>query len=261
MCPYGILNMLIDTHCHLDFPEFDSDRAEVIKRAKDSGIECMINAGSSVVGSRKSLELARQYDFVYATSGIHPHEAGAATREDQEAIRKLGKEPKVVAIGEIGLDYFKNFSPPEKQRPLFISLVKIAKDLGLPLVIHSRAAETDTLKILKEAMPVRAVVHCFSSDADFLERCLTVGFYISFTCNVTYPKAADLREVLKRVPMDRLMLETDAPYLSPQGARGKRNEPGNVAVLAREVAALRQVSMEEIAAATTANARKFFNLK
>ena len=166
-----------------------------------------------------------------------------------------------MAIGEIGLDYFKNFSKSEHQKPLFVSLVNTAQELGLPLVIHSRQASIDTINILKEAMPVRAVVHCFSGDADFLKNCLDLGFYVSFTCNVTYPKAQGLRDLMKTVPLDRIMLETDAPYLSPQELRGKRNEPANVAILAREIAGIMGLSIDKVAEATTANARKFFGIK
>ena len=254
-------NMLIDTHCHLDFPEFDCDRDEVVARAAKVQVECIINVGSSLEGSRRSVELSRQYPGVYAVVGIHPHEADEFKQDDAAEIKKLAQEEKVVAIGEIGLDYFKNFSKSEHQKPLFVSLVNTAQELGLPLVIHSRQASIDTINILKEAMPVRAVVHCFSGDADFLKNCLDLGFYVSFTCNVTYPKAQGLRDLMKTVPLDRIMLETDAPYLSPQELRGKRNEPANVAILAREIAGIMGLSIDKVAEATTANARKFFGIK
>jgi TatD DNase family protein len=252
---------LIDTHCHLDFPEFDSDRDAVIKRAAAQGVDCIINIGSSIEGSRRSVELARQFDSVYATVGIHPHEADQATKEACDIIKDLAGNQKVVAIGEIGLDYFKNYSKPENQLPLFLSLLKIAKDLNLPLVIHSRQAKEDTLRILKEAMPVKAVVHCFSGDEAFLKNCLDLGFLISFTCNVTYKKAQDLRDIIKLVPLDNLLLETDAPYLSPEGSRGKRNEPSAVRMLAEFVADIKGLSLDSVAYATTANAKRFFNLK
>ncbi len=252
--------MLIDTHCHLDFPEFDRDRGEVVARAAKVDVGCIINVGSSLTGSRRSVELSRQYPGVYAVVGIHPHEADGFKLADAEEIKKLALQEKVVAIGEIGLDYFKNFSKSENQKPLFVSLVSVAKELGLPLVIHSREASDDTLNVLKEAMPVMAVVHCFSGDESFLKNCLDLGFSVSFTCNVTYPKAQGLRDLVKAVPLDRLMLETDAPYLSPQELRGKRNEPANVAILAREAAGIMGKSLEKVAEATTANAKKFFGL-
>jgi TatD DNase family protein len=252
---------LIDTHCHLDFPEFDQNRDEVIGRAKARGVFCAINIGSSVKGSRKSVELSRKYDYFYATAGIHPHEADKLGNDDLNIIRELAKEDNVVAIGEIGLDYLKNFSRPQNQLPLFRDQLKLAKELNLPVVIHTREAKEDTLKILREAMPVKAVVHCFSGDEYFLNECLGLGLFISFTCNITYKKAEGLREMVKLTPLDRLMLETDAPYLSPEGFRGKINEPYQIKLLAEFVSSLRGESLEEIALKTTENALNFFNLK
>jgi len=252
--------MLIDTHCHLDFPEFDCDREAVIERAREQGVNCIVNIGSSIEGSRRSVELSRKYDSVYAVVGIHPHEADNISEEAENIIRNLAKEDKVVAIGEIGLDYFKHYSKPQNQLPLFLSLLKVAQELSLPLVIHTRQAQKDTLSILKEAMPVKAVIHCFSGDLDFLNECLDLGFLISFTCNVTYKKADTLRQVLKSVPLDKLLLETDAPYLSPEGFRGKRNEPMQVRLLAERVAQIKGLSLEEVADKTTQNAKSFFNI-
>ena len=253
--------MLIDTHCHLDFPEFEEDRDQVIRRAKNNGIDYFINIGSSLAGSERSIEIASAYGYIYATVGIHPHEADHFDKKAEEAIRALAKKDKVVAIGEIGLDYFKNYSRAENQRALFRSLAKIAQELNLPLVIHSREAQEDTLKILKEVTPQKAVVHCFSTDADFLKRCLDAGFFVSFTCNITYKKAEGLRSLVKITPIQRLMLETDAPFLSPQGLRGRRNEPMHVKTLAEEIARIKDMSVEEVARVTTDNAKKFFDLK
>lgn len=274
--------MLIDTHCHLDFPEFDEDRDEVIRRAKSAGIGYIINIGSSLSGSKKALELSRQHNFIYATIGLHPHEADKFDDEVKAGIEKLAREDKVVAIGETGLDYYKNYSKAENQKILFSYLVSLAVDLSLPLVIHNRQAQEDTLKILKQAMPVKAVVHCFSGDADFLKECLDSGFFISFTCNITYPaklskngrdpacgnkpvqrdnKAKDLRTLVKITPLDRLMLETDAPFLPPEGFRGKRNEPAYLKSLAEEIARIKEVVLEEVARITTDNAKNFFNLR
>lgn len=251
--------MLIDTHCHLDFPQFDSDRDEVIKRAKDADIAYIINIGSSLKSSLASVELAQKYDFIYAAVGVHPHDADEVDKNIVDTIRGLSKKDKVVAIGEIGLDYFKNYSRKENQQSLFKSLVGVAKEMALPLVIHSRQAELDTADILKAAMPLKAVVHCFSGDENFLRACLDLGFFISFTCNITYKKAQGLRDVAKLIPLDRLLLETDAPYLSPEGLRGKRNEPLNVRYVAEEIAKIKRVSTEEIAKITTNNAKNFFN--
>jgi len=220
--------MLIDTHCHLDFPEYDADRAEVIERSIEQGVSRIINVGSSLKGSLDSVALAEKYDCVFAAVGIHPHEAQSFNTQAQGAIRQLAKRKKVVAIGEIGLDFYRNFSKPEDQRLMFERLLALAKEVSLPVVIHSREAEAEVLKYLKAAMPVRALVHCFSGDESFMKSCLDMGFYISFTCNITYKKAQNLRDLVKLIPMDKLLLETDAPYLSPEGFRGKRNEPAQV---------------------------------
>jgi TatD DNase family protein len=252
--------MLIDTHAHLDFPEFDADRIEVVERARASGVDRIINIGSSLKGSRNSVELAREYDCIFATVGIHPHDADGFTDEQYGIISKLAREKKVVAIGEIGLDMFKNFSKADNQRPMFIRLLGLAKELDLPVVIHSRQAETETLEFLKNAMPIRGVVHCFSGDDSFMQACLDMGFYISFTCNITYKKADGLRALVKKIPLDRLFLETDAPYLSPEGFRGKRNEPYQVKLLAEEIARIRECSLEEVGKATSESAIKFFKL-
>jgi len=252
--------MLIDTHCHLDFPEFDADRKDVIKRAKLQGIDYIINIGSSLEGSKRSVELCQEFENIYAAVGVHPHEADRFDIAKQTELKDLAKSAKVVAIGEIGLDYFKNFSKAENQRPLFQSLIKLAKDLNLPLVIHTRNAEADTLKIIKEFLPLEAVVHCFSGDADFLKECMDLGFFVSFTCNITYKKAQKLRDVLKLVPQDRLMLETDAPYLPPEGMRGTRCEPAYIKNLAEAVAGIKGISFEEVVGATTGNAKRFFKI-
>lgn len=252
--------MLIDTHCHLDFPAFDNDRDAVIARARASGIGYIVNIGSSLESSKKSLELSGKHDFIYTTVGIHPHEADRAGKEDAVTLEGLVKNPKVVAIGEIGLDYYKGYARKENQIPLFEALVNVAKSSGLPLVIHSRSSQEDTLRILKEAMPLKAVVHCFSQDENFLNSCLDLGFLVSFTCNITYKKAENLRGLIRFAPLERLMLETDAPFLPPEGLRGKRNEPGYVKVLAEEIARIKGAALEEIAAVTTDNAKRFFNL-
>jgi len=253
--------MLTDTHCHLDFPEYDSDREEVIRRAKEKGIGYIIDIGSSLQGSIRAQGLSEKYDCVYATVGIHPHEADGFESNFLRELEPLAKKEKVVAIGEIGLDYFKNYSKQENQRNLFIALIKLAKTLNLPLVIHSRQAHKETLGILRAAMPVRAVVHCFSGPLEFLNECLELGFFISFTCNITYKKADNLRQFLKLTPLEKLFLETDAPFLPPEGYRGKRNEPWFVRILAEEIARLKNIELEEVARVTTDNAKKFFNLR
>lgn len=252
--------MLIDTHCHLDFPEFEPDRNEVIQRAKANGIDYLINIGSSLEGSKNSAQLTLKYDYIYAVVGIHPHEADRVDKSSIDIIEELAGKNKVVAIGETGLDYFRNYSTQKNQRLLFTALIKLSKSLNLPLVLHSRQAEEETLNILKEFPPQKAVVHCFSGSADFLERCLDLGLFISFTCNITYKKAENLRSIVKLTPLERIMLETDCPYLSPEGFRGRRNEPLQVKLLANEIARIKEISFEEVEEKTTQTAKNFFHL-
>lgn len=253
--------MLIDTHCHIDFTEFDQDRDEVFKRAKDNGVTRIINVGSSINGSEKSLGLSEKYPFLYSVVGIHPHEADSLSQGWENLIGRLARNEKAIGIGEIGLDFFKNFSRKENQEKIFLYQINLAKELGLPAVIHTRSAMDDTLRILKEAMPIKALLHCFSGDGAFLKESLDLGFFVSFACNITYKKAEDLRGLVKLAPLNRMMLETDAPYLSPEGFRGRRNEPMQVRLLAEFVADIKGVSIEQVADATTENAVSLFNLK
>jgi TatD DNase family protein len=253
--------MLIDTHCHLDFPEFDADRPQVLKRAQDAGVDYVINIGSSLAGSVNSVNLARDYPNIFAVVGCHPHDAADFSGADIETIKSLAKSEKVVAIGEIGLDYFRNLSPQGIQQEIFTSLLRLAKLLDLPVVIHSRDAQADTLQILDAEGVKKAIVHCFGGDLSFLKSCIDRGYLVSFTCNVTYKKAQAVREAVKSAPLERICLETDAPYLSCEGNRGKRNEPWYVKTLAEEIAKIKEVSVEEIARATTQNAISFFNLR
>jgi len=253
--------MLIDTHCHLDFPDFDNDREEVISRANKNGIKYLINIGSSLKGSGDSVSLAEKHPDVYAACGIHPHDADKTNDESIREIRQMALSKKVVAIGEIGLDYFKNYSSAQNQRKVFVWLNNLAKEINLPVIIHCRQAEDDVLGVLREAKPVRTVVHCFSGDEKFLKECLDLGFFVSFTCNITYKKARSMRDVVKLVPLDRMMLETDSPFLPPEGMRGKRNEPMYVKNLCEEISKIKEVGPDKIAHFTTANAVAFFNLK
>jgi TatD DNase family protein len=259
--------MLIDTHCHLDFPDFDNDREAVIERARQQGIGYIINIGSSLQASKNSIELAQRYDFIYATLGLHPHEAENFNPAILKEINLLVKEKKVVAIGEIGLDYYFREEPKKDikilQEKLFRDLIGVARENELPLVIHNRNADFDLLSILKSEFKnktISGVVHCFSSDEEFLHTCLSLGFCISFTCNITYKKADNLRNLIKATPLDKLLLETDAPFLPPQIYRGKKNEPANVEILAQEIAKLKGVSFNEVADRTTRNAKDLFCL-
>lgn len=262
--------MLIDTHCHLDFKDFKDDMDVVLKRARDNGIKFIINVASSMKGTKDSIKLAKENDFIYAAIGIHPHEADSVTEADlkffTESFNSLHLNvrhlSKVVAIGEIGLDYYRNISSHENQKKLFVRLLEVARFAALPVIIHNRDAHIDIIDILKNIAkgPVNGVMHCFSGDEKFLKTCLDIGFFISFTCNITYKNADKLREIVKLVPIDRLLLETDAPFLAPQALRGKRNEPVYVRYAAEEVARIKGISFEEVAKMTTENAIKLFRL-
>ena len=253
--------MLIDTHCHLDDPKFDADRDEVIQRAKDQGVEYIINIGSDLENSRKAVSLAAKYANVYATIGLHPHDAQSLDDKSLAEFKALVKKPKVVAVGEVGLDYYRNLSPKESQQKAFIKFLGLAEENSLPVIIHSRDAEIDTLKILKEHKPKKAVLHCFSASQKMLDEALATGFYISYTCSVTFKNADKTRELVRNTPLERLILETDAPYMAPQRYRGQRCEPAYVAILAEEIARLKGLTAEDIARITSLNASQFFGIK
>ncbi len=254
--------MIIDTHCHLDFPEFDRDRGEVIERAKMSNVGYMINVASSFEGSRRSVELAEKYDNIFASLGAHPHHAEDIKEEGLSEIMRLSENKKVVAIGEVGLDYFRERSDPLEQREAFLKFINIAKEKNMPLIVHDRDAHDDCLSLLKEALPRggRVVLHCFSGDRNVLKKVLDMGFYVSFTGNLTFPNAKELRETIKFVPLERMFLETDAPFLAPQSKRGKRNEPAYLPELRNKIAETLGISAEEVEKVTTKEAIKFFGL-
>lgn len=253
---------LIDTHAHLEMPQFDGDRDEVIKKAVDSGISLIIDVGSDLSGSRTALELARRYDFIYASAGIHPHEVKGVTIETYKEIRELLSDPKVVAVGEIGLDYYKDYAPRDIQQREFINQIRIAKEFKKPVIVHSRDAREDTLKILKDekVAEIGGIMHCFSGDEEMANRCMDMGFYISFAGPITYPNADKLRKVVKSIPTNRLLTETDCPYLAPQQMRGKRNEPANVRYVAEKIAALKGLSLEDIERIIELNVYNLFGI-
>jgi len=252
--------MFVDSHCHLDGKPFDSDRAQAIERARAAGVETLvaIGSGDGPPDLEAGIRLADAYPFIYATIGIHPHEASKAGDLAWDRLRVLTAHPKVIAIGEIGLDYHYNFSPPDVQRDVFIRQLEIARDARLPIVIHTREAWDDTFSILESHWPATGpggILHCFSGGPAEAKRSLALGFHISFSGIVTYPKALDVQEAAKLVPLDRLLIETDAPYLAPVPHRGKRNEPAFVVETAKRLALLRGETLETIAAATTNNWR------
>jgi len=261
--------MIVDTHCHLDFKDFDADRDDVLGRARDAGIVRIINVGSSMEGSRHAVELAKKYDIVYASVGVHPHDATLVTNETFEEIKRLAASDKVVAIGEVGLDYYRNLSPKEKQISAFRRFVGFSEELNLPLIIHSREADDHVIGILKEhcglsnsnPKRIRGVIHCFSGSSQFLKECLDLGFYISFTCNLTFKKAENLRELAKTIPTEKILLETDTPFLAPEEMRGKRNEPAYLKYLVEEWSKITGLAKNDIERITTYNANKLFNLE
>jgi TatD DNase family protein len=228
---------VIDTHAHLTSLD---DADEAIGRAADTGVTRILTVGTNVDDCGRALELAERHDGVFAILGIHPHEAGTATTDDLAALRELLAHPKAVAVGETGLDWFRDYAPADDQRRLFAAELELAAELGKPVVIHTRAADDDTLAALA-GHPGTVVLHCFSSP-HMLPTALERGWYVSFAGNATYPKAVDLRLAATRVPVERILAETDSPYLSPQPVRGKRNEPANVV---HTLAALAQARGEE----------------
>lgn len=253
----------IDTHAHIDMEQFDIDRDEVIERATDSGITAIINVGTDIEGSMRSVVLAESYPQIYATVGAHPHNAEGLSESDYVTLRELLGRDRVIAVGETGLDYFKNYSPVDVQQEAFRQQIRLAIELNKPLIVHSRDAKEDTLKILEEegAERVRGVLHCFSADLDMAKRCLEMGFYISFTGVITYPKAKEMREIVKEIPLDRLLIETDCPYLAPQQFRGERNEPAYVRFVAEKMAEIKGVSEEGLSRQLFANMSKLFGIR
>jgi TatD DNase family protein len=244
---------LVDSHCHLDDEKFEADREQVIERALAAGVDTMMAIGT---GGELDVAIrqAERYPFLYATIGVHPHDASKATAETYAKLRDLAKHPKVLAIGEIGLDYHYDFSPRDVQREVFERQLEIAADAGKPIVIHTREAWEDTLAQVR-SLPHGGIMHCFTGDAAQAREALDRGFHLSFGGVLTFPKAEALREAAKIVPAERLLVETDCPYLAPVPYRGKRNEPAFVVETARRLAAVRGVSFEEIAEATTRNFR------
>ncbi|OGW24818.1 MAG: radical SAM protein [Nitrospirae bacterium GWB2_47_37] len=250
---------MIDTHCHLEMRPFDDDREDVIKRAKEN-LEAVITIGSDFEGSKGAVALAEKYDFVYASVGIHPHDAKDFNDNIFNQIKAWAKNPKVVAIGETGLDYHYDHSPRDVQKEIFIKQLGYAVESGMPAIIHSREAKEDTLKILKESRVSKGVLHCFSGDMETAEKAMEMGLYISFAGTITFKKALQIQEIAKVIPDEYLLIETDAPYLAPEPFRGKRNEPAFVKHTAEFIAKLRGVSLEDIDRITTLNAKRLFGI-
>lgn len=266
---------MIDVHCHLNFHKFETDFDEVIKRALDSGVEKIINTGTSLESSKLAVELAEKYDELYAIVGIHPHHADKVEEGwDNELINIAKSSKKVVGIGEIGLDYFSYASngivEPDQQKKVFIRQLEIANELSLPLQIHNRQAGDDILIILNEKKDLVSqmppgMFHCMSGNVNFLKKVLDLGFYVGFDGNITYEGIAkgedtSLPELIKNSPIDRIVTETDSPYLTPIPHRGTRNEPSYVIIVASEIAKIKGIELEEVKAKTTQNAHSIFKI-
>jgi TatD DNase family protein len=255
---------LVDSHCHLDSPQFDADREAVIGRSVKSGVRRVINPGVDVPSSRAAVALAQQHESIYAAVGIHPHDAKVLDADALEELKRLAQSPKVVAIGEIGLDYYRDLSPRDVQRRAFEMQLEMAAELGLPVIVHDRDAHDDMLVALSHWRATLhehpGVLHSFSGDMSLAERALAMGFFIGISGPVTYKNADRLRQVVRAVPLEQLLVETDAPYLTPQPRRGQRNEPAYVRMVAQAVADARGLTLEQVAAQTTANAGAFFGL-
>jgi TatD DNase family protein len=253
--------MLIDSHAHLEMTAYDGDREAVLARAAKAGVGAIVTVGTTLPDAVKAVTLAGRYDSVYAAVGIHPHEAGQIGGETYDTLRKLARQPKVIAVGEIGLDFFYNHSPREVQLLRFREQLALAEELDLPVIIHDRDAHAETLAVLDEyAGRLRGVLHCFSGDLVMARTCLARGFHLSIAGPVTYRNADRLREVAREAPLERLLVETDAPYLAPQPHRGKRNEPAYVVQTAECLAGVRGITLAEVARQTTANACRLFGI-
>ncbi|MCX7918602.1 MAG: YchF/TatD family DNA exonuclease [bacterium] len=255
------MSFFIDSHVHLDDPKYTSDREAVIHRAFDTGVNWLIQIGTDIPSDEFAIQLAEQYPTIYATVSIHPHDANAFDESSYIKLRTLAQHPKVVAIGETGLDYHYDFSPREIQRTVFRRLMELAAELNKPVVIHSRAANRDTLHILTEYQgKVTGVMHCFSGDELMMKECIQLGYYISIAGPVTYPNSARLQELVKKIPIPRLSIETDSPYLAPQSYRGKRNEPAYVIDIAKKIAELRGLTASDIGRIAAINAKLLFGI-
>ena len=266
--------MFTDSHCHLENKRFDSDRVDVFERAKAAGVTTLLAIGNGDGPGTATLDcavkLAQRYDRVYATVGIHPHEAALASEADFDELERLSKDPKVIAWGEIGLDYYYDHSPRDVQQRVFVRQMEMARAAKLPIIIHNRPSDNsenawdDLFRLIREhwaSTGLGGVLHCFTGTVEHARTALDLGFIVSFAGNITYPKAQNIRDAAAMAPLDRILIETDSPYLAPVPHRGKRNEPAFVVEAARQVSQLRGMSLEEVGRQTTANFYRFFGLQ
>jgi TatD DNase family protein len=255
--------MLIDSHAHLEMPDFTKDLEAVIQRAKESGIEYIFTVGTEKKDWKRALEIANSHSTIYAILGIHPHNAKEIDGQTYPLLRELCRDKKVRALGEMGLDFFRNLSPRDAQLKRFREQIGLAKEIGLPIVVHDREAHQETLEILKSesAGECGGIIHCFSGDYEMAKVCTDMGFYISIPGTITFKNAGSFREIVKKIPLESLLVETDAPFLTPEPFRGKRNEPGYVRYTAQKMAEIKKIPFEKVAEVTTENALRVYGLK
>ena len=252
--------MITDSHCHLYWDSFQDDLTETLQRAQERGVERMVVVGTNVETSNQAKSLADQHKNIFSTAGIHPHDAEGTGDAERAVIRDLARDPECVAVGETGLDWFKEYSPRKAQIESFTWHLNLAQELDKAVIVHCRDAHEETVRLIQEHPPRRGVMHCFSTGPDELEPYLAAGFCISFSGVVTYPRNDANREAVRQVPLDRILVETDSPFLAPQGFRGKRNEPALVAEILARVAELKGLDTDEMARITSENCARLFDL-
>jgi TatD DNase family protein len=261
--------VLVDTHCHLDFNSFDMDRQEVIQRARETGVGRILNPGINLRSSKAAVQLSESFPEVFAAVGVHPNDAAIWDQDSLDGLRSLSAHPRVAAIGEIGLDYYRDITPRELQQKIFLAQLAIAGDLNLPVIIHNRQADDEILDILedwvgqlmKSASPIAArpgVLHSFSGKADFATRAIKSGFFLGFTGPITFKNAGELQTIAQNIPLENILIETDAPVLTPHPNRGQRNEPANVFFIANKIAELRNIELNDFINQTSINAALLF---
>ena len=253
--------MIVASHCHLDFNDFEEDFEDMLARARENGVTAMLNAGNNIDELDKQLEISEKYPFIYTAVGVHPHNAAEYPDIRAEDFIAKAAHKKVVAIGECGLDYYYDYSGKENQRKVFAEHIRAAQETGLPLIIHTRDADDDTIGMLSEyykEKPFAGEIHCFSGSRRLAEFALSIGFYVSASGIITFNKSGELREIFADLPLDRLLVETDSPFLAPVPLRGHRNEPANVRYVAEKLAQVKDVSFEEIAKITSENFYRLF---
>lgn len=252
---------LFDSHAHYDDKRFAEDYHEVILNAFDSGVKYILNAGSDIATSKKSIMLAEKFDFVYAAVGVHPHEVEKLSETDFDELKKMYSHKKVVAVGEIGLDYYYDHSPRESQRHWFERQIELGKELNLPLIIHNRDSHEDMMNIIRKHAPFNGVLHCFTGSWEMAKELLSLGLYLSFGGPITFKNASKAIGIIEKMPEDRILIETDCPYLTPEPFRGKRNDSGYVHLVAKKISEIRGISIEEAAKRTTMNTKKLFGIE